>query len=439
MSLQPLAEDLQHAGPAPAPLYSSGCYEAELKPYDYRELFMDIMNMSHANLEQIGRRVSCLKARDGSKLRRAFRTRTAELLIAASVAELESAARALAVLQKMDEVLPCDDFWSESDAFPKSSSADPTSWQCPFRALEERLGKISFQKRSQLDVLVRCHDVVSDLIRGGLMRSKARDPVMSCLMIWVQRAPLLEYRRRASLLRKITASEPTLLLALEQRLLQRTRESFPIGQFQGFVQLLLDLQAGGLPLLDGAGPHELDQVTGQRLPILQLALLSTLRTGFNRWPMRRLLAEIQGPVLKLGSTCEATLPELRAAAGARVCEGLRSVHSMILREVAPTRVQDELLDWSKLLNTLHGAGMLSLSESERLHIIGAPRDPGSLLYCCASVAPGSPELLSAYQSRAQELKVRHKDVSDMVVMVFALLGNGLEDHAMAPAPRPLRR
>jgi len=427
--------DPQEAHSALTHLSAPNTVDGEVRSCDYRELILDILHMKYVDVERLSRRVTHVRAHEGSKVRRAFRTRMAELLTETTLEDLDNAGHALAVLRAMDEALPCDDFWAETDAWPSSCSAQQrTSWQCPTRALEERIGKLAFQNRSRIDVLVRCHGVVTKLVDHELMRPKILNVIMSCLAIWIERTPLPEVRRRVGAVRSITSAEPPLLLALERRVIQRSRDAFTAGQLQGFAQFLLDVERGGLALLEGVGPAELDPESARRFPGLQVGLTAALRICLSRWPMRRLVAEFRGPVIRLICSWSSILENVRGSASARVCEALRSVHAMVLREVLPTVVQEELLHWGEFLKTLNTAGLLSLAEPDLDHILGGLRVPGSLLHCCASVTPGTVELLPAYRGRARELQVRTAEVNAMVVEVSTLLANMAEDTPMEPDP-----
>lgn len=388
-------------------------------------LLLEVAQMRYEEVEFFSERLVHFATKEGEKIRRAFRTRAAELLATCTVRQLRRARHTLMVLQQAEQQFEFDPL-GKSDTWPTTSSASDTKWQCPQRAFEERIAYLAQKGVHDLEALAACHEVTAELAPRGFIRDKVHDVVIACLLKYVETEPFTQLRKHAMLLCDLKDREPCILARLERRLVQRARQAFHPGKLAGFVQVILDLQERGLPILDGPSPPVVDMKSATRFPALQVALLDALRVALKEWPIHRVAAEMQGAVLA-GVVARPALQEnVCVAATQRVHGGLHVVRDMVLRRVDARRVQEEYCHWGTLTLAMGKLKCLDFTEPIRMHILGGTEEIGSMAFCVTSVSPGANEVPPEYLGQVAGMRALAGELWKKTMDIALLLGDEAE-------------
>lgn len=388
------------------------------------ELLVDLVQMRHEDVELVGSEVSRFRGKDSEKVRNAFRTRLAELLGSVPLQHLDRARQTLLLLHGGNTNL---EFVLRGEIInPLREGIERTTNQDPTRVFEERIAYLAYKGVHNLAVLAQCHATTADLAQRKCIRLKVHDVVMGCILRWIERESLLRLRKHAVLLHGLAQAEPSVLAAVERKLVKRALQPFPPLQLAGFAQVLLDLQDDGLMMLDGPGVPVLDQASAKLLPPLQVAVLSALRAGMQDWPMDRAPAEFHGPVLRLVNESHDLREIMIVLTTERAYNGLCAVRDMVLRRVEPTKVQQGLLDWGRFVLKTGEGGFLDFDYIMKTLIMGGPEVVGSMAFCAASCTPNAPELPPEYLGRVPALYERLRGVWKTVMEVMVLLGDDRE-------------
>lgn len=392
----------------------------------WAELLLDIGKMEQENAENLAAQIQeVADFHEGEKLRRAFRTRAAELLSMMPLQQLQLAHELLVLVQKMDSELLFE-LWSRSDTWPPTAGTKPTRWQCPTRALEERLAHLTLKGAHSLQTLSKCHIASSKLVVEGLVRPKVHELTLHTLLRWIEREPLQLLQRNAPLLKELADSQRCVLEALEHRILRRSLQPFRAGQLSGFAHLVLHLQDAGLEILDGPGAPQLDAPSCEHYPPLQISIMNSLRRAVKDLPISRLAADFRGPLLQLITARKGISDNVQLVVTDRVSDELHIIRNKVMKRDDPVRVQEELSHWGRFTEATGGAGLLDLCEPIRAHLLGPPEEIGSLAFCAATCTPGSKEFPPEYLGRKEALHQHLEEVWHMVTRVFALLGDAQE-------------
>jgi len=297
---------------------------------------------------------------------------------------------------------------------------------------------------------MQCYTVTSDLVQRGIIKPKVHAAIVTCLLRWIEREPMHLFRRHAESLVELVAVEPTVLPQLRRRLGRRAGQAFRgKGQFAGFAQLVFQLEALGLPVVDDEPGNEvLDHPTASMMPPLQLGLLQTLRSMLRDWPVDRLADELTGPALDLLCCRKGLKEKATSNISVRISEELNAIRDKVLARAEPVRVQIVLLAYGRFLCATAGAaggkvsgngrGLVDLAEPLRMHLLASQETLGSLGFCTASVTPGAKELPPEYLGRKVELYERLGDLWKMVAQVMQLLGDDDESAVARTLLEPLQ-
>eukprot|EP00930_Biecheleria_cincta_P018965 TRINITY_DN14607_c0_g1_i1.p1 TRINITY_DN14607_c0_g1~~TRINITY_DN14607_c0_g1_i1.p1 ORF type:complete len:475 (-),score=66.68 TRINITY_DN14607_c0_g1_i1:74-1498(-) len=387
-------------------------------------LLMDIGSMA---LQDVGRlhseipKVECFGA--GVKVRNAFKTRIAELVADVSVDNLLRAAEALRVYAEVDDLALIEEVERTMPGGQQSPPSKLAPMQCPYRALEERIGKINFSHRDDLSVLEICLHAATCLRDQGLIRPDIREAVLGSLMRWTEESALVELRRQLPVLLRLTQEHPPVLAALEQRLIRRACRGFPsAGSLGSFLQFVLDIQAGGLRLLDGPGAAVLDPPSVHYIPPLRLASLNALREVLLHWPLRRLAEEFSGSVLCFCREFESDVkPQIRLALTQRAVLALETFSDVVQREGNCVDLQQEFIYWAAFCCSAATEDLLRPGPRPMAQMLAGPLTFGSIAFSAAALTPGCPEMPSGFLGRAKELAPRSGELMEGLAQVKSYL------------------
>lgn len=420
-SLKSLKAPLPAGGGVAAPGASAGSASGVLRPVRATELLLEVGQMRHEDVEFFSDRLACLGPKDGEKIRRAFRTRAAELLATATVQNLERARSTFLVLHSVESEQEFD-HWHLSDTWPTTAGTDATRWQCPTRAFEERIAHLAYKAVHNLPALAQCRTVTADLSPRGFIRAKVHEVVVAIILRWVETEPLAQLRKHAILLHELAENEASIMVVLEKRLVRRARQAFAPGRFESFLQIIFDLQDRGLEVLDGPGAPVVDMKSATRFAALQVALLDCMRVGLKIWPMSQVAQEFRGSVLQIMISRPDIKKNVTVAATDRIQHGLHAIRDLVLSRVDPKRVQEEFLQWGIVTKAMGEHGLLEFSEPIRMHIMSGPEEIGSMAFCAASVTPGAAEIPPEYLGHIQGMYERVREIWQTVMEVMVLIG-----------------
>jgi len=359
----------------------------------------------------------------GAKVRHAFRIRLAELVSEVTGPGLAQATEALIALHSTETLSLAESL----QGLPQAPPSKISSLQCPYKAMEERIGKLAFAGRGNLSLLTACLEAASRLQSLGLIRAEVRGAVAGCLLRWAEESPLQELRRQLPALAFLAGEEPAMLSALEQRLVQRAGRGFPVaGQFAGFFKLLLDLRKDGLRLLDGPGlPVDrwvLDAASVAHIPPLRLAALDAIREVLLHWPIQRLAEEFRGPVFTLCKEFPLDVkPQVCLAVTQRAVLSLEACSEIVAREGDCMRLQQDLILWSAFASSTASEGLLRPRAKAYKQILADAVTFGSMAFCAAAITPGCTEMMQGFKGRSDELAQRASDLLHALAEVKALL------------------
>mmetsp|Transcript_66037 Transcript_66037/g.143249 ORF Transcript_66037/g.143249 Transcript_66037/m.143249 type:complete len:640 (+) Transcript_66037:72-1991(+) len=381
-----------------------------------------------------------------AKLMKNVQVRASELLAQVKVSDLQRAKRLLLTLPVEARRVRSSVAWKPDLASApeeRGGGEDLLRWECPTKTFEDRIVHLSFQNSHDLDSLRECYSTARQLRDDGLVSEKTETAISERIVSWIRRTPLKDFPKFVQSMQELALVMPLSEQELKRRVTKRAGEAFLSSkQFSGFANLVLQLEAQHMEVLDDPGREVLDHPSAAKFPAAQLALLSALRTLVKDRSIDWLGDELEGPVLKLFCSRKRLKDKSTIVLSERLTVELNAIRDMIMRRGDAVKVQEHLLSFCRFVLVAcsadggkvngNGRGLIDLPEPLRMHLLGATTTLGSLGFCAASVTPGAPELPPEYRGRIPVLAMKSEELWQRVARIMVALGDDDEVKVAEP-------